>query len=326
MDPDDRFIMELQCSKEDILRPDIVEINRQFSYLHDEITSVKKSAVLHGEITESQFDTIKDTTASIKVTIENDAKKVQQRFKAIHDTLKNIHDNVKLSKLKSIPNGKGTTETIQEEKNNQPNPVQIVPGNANNTDVLDTRNDAQQDSLRQYKTLLIGSSILKGIRTRGLNPEVEISTNPGADFKRILEKKLRKINLNSYANVIVYIGGNDISNGRSVLEVSKTIEQIVLACKQHNCKVYLCMICHRKDGDVIPVNDCIKQMSELYGVNYMNIYGAFTFNDGSVATHFYYRDGIYLNNTGTSTLVRSINNVVPIIKKSTNQQQDINQT
>ena len=75
--------------------------------------------------------------------------------------------------------------------------------------------------------LLIGSSILKGTRgTRGLNPEVEISTNPGADSKRILEK-LRKSNLDSNANVIVYIGGNDVSNGRSVLEVSNTIEQIV---------------------------------------------------------------------------------------------------
>mgnify|MGYP000246454374 FL=1 len=137
---------------------------------------------------------------------------------------------------------------------------------------------------------MIGSSILKGIQTRGLNPEVEISTNPGADSKRILEK-VRKSNLDSYANVIVYIDGNDISNGRSVLEVSKTIEQIVLACKQHNCKVYVCMICPRKDGDVIPVNDCIKQMSKLHRVNFMNIYGAYTFNDGSVATHFYYRDG-----------------------------------
>ena len=69
------------------------------------------------------------------------------------------------------------------------------------------------------------------------------------------------------------------------------------------------MICPRKYGDVIPVNDCIKQMPELHGVNYMNIYRAFTFNDGSVATHFYYRDGVHLNNTGTSTLVRSINKV-----------------
>ena len=86
------------------------------------------------------------------------------------------------------------------------------------------------------------------------------------------------------------------------------------------------MICPRKDVDVIPVNDCVKQMSELHGVNYMNIYGAFTFNDGSVATHFYYRDGVHLNNAGTSTLVRSINNVVPIIKINTNQQQNINQT
>ena len=47
------------------------------------------------EITERQFDTIKDTTCSIKVTIENDAKKVQQRCQAIHDSLQNIHDNVK---------------------------------------------------------------------------------------------------------------------------------------------------------------------------------------------------------------------------------------
>ena len=101
-----------------------------------------------------------------------------------------------------------------------------MPGNANNNHVSDTRNDTQQDSPRQHKTLLIGSSILKGIRTRGLNPEVEISTNPCADSNRILEK-LRKSNLDSYANVIVYIGGNDISNGRSVLEVSNTIEQIV---------------------------------------------------------------------------------------------------
>ena len=159
--------------------------------MHDEITSVKKSTVLHGEITETQFDNIKkDATGSIKVAIENDAKKVQQRFQAIHDSLQNIHDNVKLSKLKIIPNGKGTTETIQEEKNTQPNHVQIVPGNANNNHVSDTRNDTQQDSLRQYKTLLIG--ILKGIRTRGLNPELEISTNPGADSKRILEQTQEK--------------------------------------------------------------------------------------------------------------------------------------
>ena len=65
------------------------------------------------------------------------------------------------------------------------------------------------------------------------------------------------------------------------------------------------MICPRKDGDVIPVDECIKQMSELHGVNYMNIYGAFTYNDGSVETHFYYRDGGHLNNTGTSEFDKS---------------------
>ena len=36
------------------------------------------------------------------------------------------------------------------------------------------------------KTLLIGSSILKGIHARGLNPEVDISTNPGADLEKLV--------------------------------------------------------------------------------------------------------------------------------------------
>ena len=36
----------------------------------------------------------------------------------------------------------------------------------------------------------------------------------------------------------MYIGGNDISNGQFALEVSTTIEQSVLTCKQHNFKVY----------------------------------------------------------------------------------------
>jgi len=115
-----KIYSDLTTMKERLSQP-IVETNIQFSYLHDEMTSVKKSTVVHGEITESQFDTIKDTTDSIKETIENDAKKVEHRFQAIHDSLQNIHDNVKLSKLKLVPNGKDTTETIQKEKNNQPN-------------------------------------------------------------------------------------------------------------------------------------------------------------------------------------------------------------
>jgi len=61
-------------SKKERFSQHIVETNRQFSYLHDEINSVKKGAVVHGEITESKFNTIKDTTGSIKVTIGNDAK------------------------------------------------------------------------------------------------------------------------------------------------------------------------------------------------------------------------------------------------------------
>jgi len=47
-----------------------------------------------------------------------------------------------------MSNGKDTTETIQKEEDNQHNPVQIVPGNANNKHVSDTRNDTPQDSPR----------------------------------------------------------------------------------------------------------------------------------------------------------------------------------
>ena len=74
-----------------------------------------------------------------------------------------------------------------------------MPGSANNTHLSDTRNDTHQDSPRQNKTLLTGSTILKVMHTRELNPEAEISTNPDADSQRIREK-LRISNLDSHVH------------------------------------------------------------------------------------------------------------------------------
>ena len=44
------------------------------------------------------------------------------------------------------------------------------------------------------KTLIIGSSILKGISLKGLNTDISVSTNRGAGIKQIAQK-LNSINI-----------------------------------------------------------------------------------------------------------------------------------
>ena len=164
------------------------------------------------------------------------------------------------------------------------------------------------------KTLLVGSSILKGINTKGLHNDVTVSTNRGAGTQHILTK-LTTMDLKPYQNVVVYIGGNDISSNKSEEQSARNLRNIIEhVIGQQGCKLYLCTLCPRKDADVVPINDYIKQLAEMYGIQLINIYSSFVYENGKTVKGQYLRDEIHLNRTGSSILVRVINNSVQIIK------------
>lgn len=170
-----------------------------------------------------------------------------------------------------------------------------------------------QSSQERINTLIIGSSILTDIKTKGLNWNTDTSTNHGAGTKQI-RKKLSQMDMRCYENVIVYIGENDVANGHLISEISEDIRSLVHDLKVNKCKIHLCSLCPRKDAQMIQLNNCTKQITEERSVSFIDIHTCFVYGDGGVVNQYFMQDGIHLNMRGTSAFVHCINLCVPITK------------
>jgi len=69
-------------------------------------------------------------------------------------------------------------------------------------------------------TLVIGDSILKEIKTRGLRQDVKIVTLPGKKTRDACIR-LRSWDMSECENVVLYIGENDVAAGKSVTSVEQ---------------------------------------------------------------------------------------------------------
>ncbi|CAC5414267.1 unnamed protein product [Mytilus coruscus] len=88
------------------------------------------------------------------------------------------------------------------------------------------------------KNLIIGSSILKGIRTSGLS-KTHIRTFRGAQIDRI-SKEIVNMDLKAYKNIILQVGGNNISGGKSLKDFEMEYESLLLAartCSNSDCNI-----------------------------------------------------------------------------------------
>ena len=108
------------------------------------------------------------------------------------------------------------------------------------------------------KTLIIGDSIINGINPRGLKNYVHCNGISGATAETVREKMV-VYNLKNFTNVIIYVGGNDVSNGSNVESVEETYDQLLQYIKDTNgdINITLCTICPRKDAEVTELNEII---------------------------------------------------------------------
>ncbi|KAH3727721.1 hypothetical protein DPMN_053664 [Dreissena polymorpha] len=100
------------------------------------------------------------------------------------------------------------------------------------------------------------------------------------------------------------------------------IKQLLHALNGHNCTVYLGTVAPRRDADVVPLNDIIKQICEETDAQSIELYTSFIFGNGKMAQYLYGSDGIHLHARGCSTLVANINKAVNIKKQKTSGLQD----
>ena len=300
----------------------------QVSQLRDEITSIKNTISIANQQSTDKLETVSQSTDKLSKDMKQANDALQRKLQSVHDNIKKIIPSTAKRLVQNENKEKATTETPQYEKskNNEgqhdrketeQSPTEQVLELNTVTDIVDTANKSD----KTLKTLLIGDSILSGINKRGLNKNTHIKTLPGRKIKDI-RLTLDSWDMTNYENVIIYIGGNDMAEGGDARIAYREIKQLLHELNRHNCTVYLCTVAPRRDADVVPLNDIIKQICEETDAQFIELYTSFISENGNMAQHLYGSDGIHLHARGCSTLVANINKAVHIIKEKTSGQQD----
>ena len=163
--------------------------------------------------------------------------------------------------------------------------------------------------------LIIGSSMVKGIEPRGLQPDIRINVNRGADSMRIT-KKLHYMDLSNLSDVIIYAGGNDGPNRTPPRKTEAHLEVAIETALEQGCKIWLCLIAPRVDSNVVPLNNMLKKLASFYQIKIIDLYSEVT-KQGFISNKYYARDGIQFNKAGNSLLVHCIDQFVTIVKAQT---------
>ena len=128
----------------------------------------------------------------------------------------------------------------------------------------------------EKQTLLIGDSLISHINPRGLKQNVHKSGISGGN-KHKVTNQLKVFDLKQFTDIIMYVGGNDVSSKSDPELFEVKYDQLIQHIKDLNdqCQIYLCNNCPRGDCSTTEVNDLIKSIAEVYQITMIDINKAF---------------------------------------------------
>ncbi|WAR14467.1 hypothetical protein MAR_004572 [Mya arenaria] len=153
----------------------------------------------------------------------------------------------------------------------------------------------------------------KGIQPPGLSTNVELVKISGAKIRDVAQR-LNEIDTRHYNDVIIHVGGNDVSDGKQPDASYRDILNVTQKLQEQRCKVHLCTVCPRRDADVSEFNSRVRQVSRETGADLIDCYQAFVYGNGDTVIPYFTRDGIHLTEQGSRTLVATVNSRVHIIR------------
>ena len=189
-------------------------------------------------------------------------------------------------------------------------PRNITPSNRNQV-VINNRGSETPNAGKN--TLLIGSSMIKGVNIKGLKKGTLTHAKEGAGIESITEE-IKLFDLRKFTNIIIYIGGNDAADGMNTdnfeSKYNKLLQNVQL--KNPNCEILLCELCPRYDVDVREFNNVIYQVALDTGAIMIQLFSTFL-KHGWVVDRYYTKDGIHLSTSGIKRMLGGINEVHHIV-------------
>ena len=175
---------------------------------------------------------------------------------------------------------------------------------------IKAQSEIANQSIDGGTTLIIGSSILQRIRTRGLQRNVRVRTMTGAQISRVRDR-IEKTPLDNISNIIVQAGGNDVSVNRNLAAIKNDFIEIIddVKARSPRTRVFIAEITPRAGVDTSYANAMLRNVCQEHDATLIRT----TDYIPSVNTMQFWVDGLHLSDSGTATLLKAYDQHVPII-------------
>lgn len=181
----------------------------------------------------------------------------------------------------------------------------------------------ESSSHKGARTLLIGSSILKGVNVNLLRKDVDVWTHSGATVLDIYNDIHFNIDLSKYHTVIVHVGGNDADRRKDVRQFTSIYDDLIAHLQRNQCLVYVSEILPRATCDVTNFNNRLYELCHDRNVSFIANVEIFLNSENNISKHLYWSDGVHLNNNGIIHFLKNIDGNVKLFNSiRSNQYRD----
>lgn len=322
----DRFLTSTPIGKDDInvtdvtatTDPVVISLQQEIKNLKEIIVSLQDKVNKICDPVHQQTQTFDQYVDSSSQT--DDIKYVSRHTETSNMSVKSISTQIyKTIESKSVSSQteKGIPPTISDGNVNSIETQFQYEGEIHDTKISQQSIYKSGTDIRTSatKTLIIGSSLLKGIKTRGLK-NTDIRTNRGAKIPDIIDA-VEKMDLSPYKTIIVHIGGNDVSAGVSMSHIKNAYESLLYTIRSNSKSDSVLVISGippRYDVDVYPINSMLKEMCDNFNLIFIDHIRTFCDYYGNVKGYLFHSDGIHLSKNGTSLFLNNINVFCEILK------------
>lgn len=300
----------------------VEELTKISRFLQEQLTSINsKTDILLNSSQESESKRDKTNIQTVSVTSIHDDSTFVTLFETKEDTKltpegdtyshvlsKNL-DKPEVIEKSVNRNRNEKRQSLKNDKVKQGHSTNQCSNKSTNQQLVQPNTQSKGHARDMSRTLIIGDSILNGINRKGLVKSVECQSIPGATIDTIIDK-LQIYDLKKFANIIIYIGGNNASNKTDPEYFEEKYEQLITSIKNtsSDSKLFLCTSCPRGDTDITEVNEVILRLCRTNKLTCIDTHADFYDKKNQLRHHFFkHRDNIHLSRSGIKGLLGTIN-------------------
>lgn len=168
-------------------------------------------------------------------------------------------------------------------------------------------------------TLLIGSSILKRVRTNELNSDTTVRSFPGATTVT-LKDKLEHYDIDSCKTVILHIGGNDADNGDDIDTFCDNYIALLESLASDDRRLIVSGLLPRKTVNLEPYNEQLRSLCAENDIEFVENYDNFLPASGEIPASYFWKDKVHLNEHGKRKLLSNINDLCKVTNDQNSSQ------